>query len=940
MQEGRLSPVGRRIRPAIREGVFAEPGGWTTAYTGCPDIGKEPGHAARNHAFDDPGSSVSARHRAADRLLRLEDDPVLGPRGSSHLRNRKNVLEDNHVRSISLIVAILALGLCSAAVDAQPSSPVDSAGIVRSLGRLPIHFVENHGVCSEEVAYFVSGADKTLFFTPTGMTIAFHDRTRRWAVKLDFVGADPNVKPRGEDRRRATISYFVGREADWKTGLPTYGKIVYENLWPGIDLVYRGRVNRMKYEFRVRPGADPRHIRLRYRGADRVFVTETGGLRVETPVGGFEDASPVAYQVVDGERRPVEMAYDRDRKIEASGAGYRFRLGHFDPTRPLILDPAILVYCGYIGGADYDDNYSVAVDSLGNAYVTGETGSNESTHKFPVAVGPDLTYNGAGDAYVAKVDQVGGGLVYCGYIGGTDYDYGEGIAVDATGAAYLIGYTDSDETSEKFPVKVGPDLTFAGNTDAFVAKIDATGKSLVYCGYIGGNRSEYPFDIAVDAAGNAYVVGDTDSDENTGGFPVKGGPDLTHNGSYDAFVAKVNPQGSAFVYCGYIGGAQSDGAWGGITVDAQGNAYVVGETRSNQTTDRFPVIVGPDLTFNSTTGADLFVAKVNATGGALDYCGYIGGAKNEYAGTIAVDAAGSAYVCGETASNETTDNFPVKVGPDLTYNGGSGDAFVAKVNPQGLALDYCGYIGGSSSEGAWDIAVDGGQNAYVVGDTGSSEATFPVTVGPDLTYNGGGDAFVARVNRSGKVLDYCGYIGGQAADAAYGVDVDPAGSAFVTGDVDSNETTDRFPVKNGPDLTYNLNTDAFVAKVEFVDIVATGSPRPGNTVTFLLVATGDPGRAYQVGSSLGIGPIPIGNRALGLSPDAMLFLSVSGVLPQVFSAYVGFIAKTGQAQAAINLPNAPSLVGLRIHSAFVTLDALAPFGLRSISNTASFTVLR
>jgi hypothetical protein len=353
-------------------------------------------------------------------------------------------------------------------------------------------------------------------------------------------------------------------------------------------------------------------------------------------------------------------------------------------------------------------------------------------------------------------------------------------------------------------VIVGPDLTSNGDSDAFVAKVNAAGTALVYCGYIGGSGSDAAYGISVDGSGNAYVTGNTSSSEAT--FPVAVGPDLTQNGDNDAFVAKVNAAGTALVYCGYIGGSSADYG-SGIAVDGSGNSYVTGYTDSTEAS--FPGKVGPDLTFNGGTH-DVFVAKVSTTGGSLVYCGYIGGSSDDHGFGIAVDGSGNAYVTGATASTQAT--FPATVGPDLTSNGDS-DAFVAKVNAAGTALVYCGYIGGSSADYGYGIAVDGSGNAYVIGLTLSDQATFPVKVGPDLTFNGGTyDAFVAKVSTTGGSLVYCGYIGGSDAESGRGIAVDASGNAHVTGVTFSTQAT--FPVIVGPDLTFNGGTyDAFVAKV-------------------------------------------------------------------------------------------------------------------------------
>ena len=763
----------------------------------------------------------------------------------------------NLINYLVILALILPGGIQPALPQTLSSSPAAPASantapaLKPDFGQLPLYFVENRGQVDERVAYYIQGSDKTIYFTSEGVTFALtrpssDESTRnpkstighrrapddaharplthshsptlpysRWVVKLDFVGANPNVRPVGQEMTEAVISYFKGKPDEWHTGLRTYSRILYANLWPGIDLVYYGTMNQLKYEFVVRPGADPNQIRLAYRGATDVRLNASGQLEVTTPLGSFTDDAPTAYQEIGGQRVTIPITYaleqtpftffDPKSAIQNSKS-YGFLVGDYDPARPLVLDPAVLVYAGYIGGAGGEAGYGIAVDGAGNAYVTGWTNSTEST--FPVTVGPDLTFNGDVDTFIAKVNAAGTGLVYAGYIGGNSYDYGTDIVVDGAGNAYVIGYTGSTEAT--FPVMVGPDLSFNGGglsffTDAFVAKVNLAGTGLVYAGYIGGADDDWNAGIAVDGAGNAYITGFTGSTEAT--FPVMAGLDLTFNGGiYDAFVAKVNSAGTGLVYAGYIGGAGGEAGYG-IAVDGAGNAYVTGWTGSTEAT--FPASVGPDLSHNGGLN-DAFVAKVNSAGTGLVYAGYIGGVGDDYSRGIAVDGAGNAYITGETIySTEAT--FPVTVGPDLTFNG-SHDAFVAKVNPAGAGLIYAGYIGGAGDESGYDIAVDGAGNAYVTGWTGSTEATFPVIVGPDLAFNGGlNDAFVAKVNEAGTALVYAGYIGGAGDENSRGIAVDRAGNAYIMGQTGSTEAT--FPVMVGPDLTHNGGYEAFVAKV-------------------------------------------------------------------------------------------------------------------------------
>jgi len=758
-------------------------------------------------------------------------------------------------------------GIPAASRQRSSSSSAPAGRILHAqpdFGKMPVNFIPNRGQLDERVAYYIQGEDKTIYFSAEGLTFVLaktneeressglenqrlDERTlgkqatssglpaeleraknSRWVVKLDFLGANPDVNPVGADETGTVISYFRGRPGNWKTGLPAYSRIIYSNLWPGIDLVYSGSRDKLKYEFIVHPGANPSRIRLAYRGASSVLRNKEGCLAVSTPSGGFEDGLPLAYQEDAGKRLNVALAYkiadNGDRRTadndfgetEGGSVEYGFEVGTYDQTKALILDPVILTYCGYVGGPSYDYGYGIAADSKGCAYITGYTYSMGTA--FPVAAGPDLTFNGgSADAFVAKLNAAGTAFEYCGYIGGSGNDYGYGIAVDLSGNAYVTGYTNS--MASTFPVLKGPYLTYNGLMDVFVAKVKADGTALDYCGYIGGSDNDYGRSIAVDGSGNAYVTGYTSSTAST--FPVSTGPYLIHNGLIDVFVAKVKADGTALDYCGYIGGSGNDYGYG-IALDLSGNAYVTGATASTEAT--FPVLTGPYLTHFGLM--DVFVAKVKADGTALDYCGYIGGSGNDYGYGIAVDLFENAYITGVTSSTAT--DFPVLGGPDMTYNGGYYDAFVAKINAGGTSLSYCGYIGGAGYDAGTGIAVDGWGDAYITGYTSSKEDSFPVKGGPSLTNNGSFDAFVAEVDEVGENLMFCGYIGGADSDLGMGValDADGSGNIFLTGNTYSNESS--FPVIEGPELSYSGSRDGFLAKIYNKSIILK-SPNGGES---------------------------------------------------------------------------------------------------------------
>ncbi len=713
------------------------------------------------------------------------------------------------------------------------------------LGRLAVNFFPNYGQLDERVEFYIEGKNQAIYFSKNGVTFALqsfrpdrrNDRKNeilnapawpesssshrlvegaRWIVKVDFLDANPGVEPRGEGETGMRLSYFRGGPESWKTDLPAYARIVYPDLWPGIDLVYSGATGELKSEFIVHPGSDPSRIRLAYRGADSVVVDEAGRLIASTPEGTLVEAPPVAYQEISGKRLAIPSAHRIVGRSEASSAQENiqegtggsticgFRVAEYNRNEPLILDPVILTSCGYIGGPDLDYSYGIAVDPAGHIFITGYTYSVSS---FPVSAGPDLSFNGGdADAFVAKVNASGTAIEYCGYIGGSGNDYGYGIAIDRAGNAYVTGYTSSNELS--FPVRKGPDLSHNGRLDVFVAKVKADGSALEYCGYIGGSDDDFGRGIAVDAAGNAYLAGSTYSSQSS--FPVAVGPQLIYGGNRDAFVAAVAASGNDLLYCGYVGGSGEDIA-SGVALDGEGNAYIVGSTNSpTNALPAFPATIGPDLEPGGLF--DAFAAKIAAGGTALVYCGYIGGSGDDFGSGIAVDTEGNAYITGTTSSTE--DSFPVLLGPDLNYNGGPSDAFTARIWKDGSFLVHCGYIGGSEYDSGTGIAVDGYGFVYVTGYTSSAEDSFPVKEGPALALSGSFDVFVAKVRRIANNLDFCGYLGGADADLGTGIALDQTGSGkiYLTGHTYSTELS--FPVAIGPDLTHNGRRDGFVAKIQ------------------------------------------------------------------------------------------------------------------------------
>jgi uncharacterized repeat protein (TIGR01451 family) len=793
------------------------------------------------------------------------------------LRNRKRMF------ALAALMSILVMGFLGSPIPAIAASS-ETAPITlssaetnraqRLAANLPIYFIENQGQLDRRAAYYVHGRDKVIYFTAGGLTLVLQSTRRqaalsqgssvdsasderaaaavaRLALQVEFVGADLNALPSGENPSTALISYFNGRPEEWKSAVKSFTRLVYADLWPGIDLVFSGVANRLKYHFVVKPGADPRVIQLRYHGADSVDVNHDGQLEVRTQLGDLKDDKPTAYQESHSVVADVDAAYDLRPKEDGGSYQYGFKLANYDRSLPLIIDPAILVYSSFIGGSGDDRGNAIAVDADGNAYITGETNSLESS--FPDVAGPDLSFSGSVDAFVAKVNAAGTALIYAGFIGGTGDDRGKAIAVDSAGNAYVAGGTTSTEIS--FPVTAGPDLTHNGATDAFVAKVNASGTALIYAGFIGGTGIDQGNAIAVDSLNRAYVAGSTSSQALSfpggNGFGALATFDNLDNGGVDGFVVRVAADGAALEYASFIGGTGDDGV-SGIAVDGAGAAYLTGDTNSNGLS--FPVTGGLDPVQNG--GVDAFVAKVDPTGTALVYSGFIGGGGDERGKGIAIVPGCAsnceAYIVGETNSTEVS--FPVTGGPDLTQNGGL-DGFVAKVNAAGTALLYAGYIGGIGTDRANGIAVDSSGIAYVVGETDSDQASFPSGVGfgsltsSDNTHNGAIDGFVAGVNPAGTALIFASYIGGIANDRAKAIAVDDNGDIYVTGETEANSVT--FPVGgtvNSPfaiDDSQNGGVDAFVMKICVtvctdlgVTQVALPDPvRVGDNVTYTLKVT-------------------------------------------------------------------------------------------------------
>ncbi len=532
---------------------------------------------------------------------------------------------------------------------------------------IPLFFFRNPGIANSEISFIVETPELRAGFRKD--SVAFHLQNTQVSVR--FAGANPDTRIEPSDPLPGTANFLMGDDASrWSTGNATYRKIVYRELYAGIDMNYSGDSSRMKSEFVVARGADPALIRLAY-DAGHVSIDANGELVVNTATGELREAAPEIYQDVAGQHVKIEGHY---RMLADRVVG--FEIGPYDRTQTLVIDPTIS-YSTYLGGSAAGTVTAVAVDSADNLYVTGWT----SALNFPIVGAVQSSDQGGVDAFVVKLNAAGTAIVYATYIGGNGDDRAAAIAVDSSGEAYVTGST----ASTNFPLVSSLRPTLGGGRDGFVFKLNSTGNTLLWSTLLGGASNDWGNAIALDSSGNAYVAGDTLSTD----FPTRNPFQPANGGLQEAFVTELSSAG-ALVYSTYLGGSQSEHA-GGIAVDGSGNMYVTGGTFSTN----FPT-KNPFQSANA-GGQDAFITKIAAGGASLIYSTYLGGTSGsvslpEEANGIAVDSSGNAYVAGMTNSI----GFPVTSGAFQTAFRGGQDGFVVKINAAGSALAYGTLLGGSS----------------------------------------------------------------------------------------------------------------------------------------------------------------------------------------------------------------------------------------------------
>jgi hypothetical protein len=614
---------------------------------------------------------------------------------------------------------------------------------------------------------------------------------------MSVVGAYPEATITGEDELPGKFHYFVGNDPSlWRTNVPSFAKVRYHEVYPGIDLVYYGNEGQLEYDFVVAPGADPGRIELAIDGADSVEVEPNGDLRLEVAGRVLRWRKPVLFQEVAGRRVPVPGEYVlQPRAANATDDSIRrvrFRIPEYDRSLALVIDP-VLAYSTFLGGWYGDGARAVAVDAGGCAYVTGQTFSSSSVGEpFPTTPGAFRRSFLEAAAFVTKFNATGDQLVYSTFLCGTGgpgrSSGGSGIAVDDAGSAIVTGGTGARD----FPRKNAVQSTYGGgDTDAFVTQLSPDGSALVFSTYLGGRGSDTANNrVKLDAGGNVYVAGMTESPN----FPTLNPVQAVYGGDGDWFLTKLDATGTNLLYSTFLGGTTRE-VMHDLAVDPAGHAYVAGMVSKS-----------------GEEGYGILVRKLNTSGTSMEYAASL---TNAYVNAIDVDRHGALHVVGSLSGTlPTTSNAfqPMPAGDD---------AFVGKLNAGGTGWDYLTYLGGTSDDGANAIAVDASGNAYVAGSTRSTD--FPVRDALQEAHGSsdyGVTCFVSKLNPTGSGLVWSTYLGGSSGDQNWSLGerpnaltVDPSGGVYVVGDTSSYD----FPVLNAfqsePSTPGHRPFEAFVTKI-------------------------------------------------------------------------------------------------------------------------------
>lgn len=673
-------------------------------------------------------------------------------------------------------------------------------------GNRQLYFISNQGQFHEKVAYCARATGYTLWITAGGITFdgsiqdnSFNavnsetldlssikerqepiEYTRR-VLRTSFSGANKDMRMIPLDVTDHHVNFFMGKDrSEWRAGIPTSQTVLYQDIYPGIDLKVYGMENKNTYEYFIRPGGDVKNIELKYEGCGRAIPTGEGNLTFETGQYALQHKRPTGCLYRGENKQPIEVKF-----TQTGTDSFGFNVDQYDEGAELVIQQDVVISVAEEGVGSHDMGYKIAVDSSGGVYITGRTKSID----FPIINSRRSKFSGGDDVFVSKLNA-SGVIIYSTYLGGASCDYGKGISVGSDGAVFVTGITDSAD----FPTSNALYDHPAGGFDAFIAKLDPSGSRLVYSTYLGGSSDESGQSLTVDPTGAVCAVGWTQSDD----FPTQDAYNHRRSGRRDVFVTKIHPTGKSLMFSTYLGGDSMDFGKD-ISLGSSGTIWVTGYTGSAD----FPV---KDAIFPELSGKlDAFITQLDVSGSALIFSTYLGGSSNDIGNAISNESKGSVFITGYTDSAD----FPIKNGLDETLSG-SVDAFVTKIRVSDKSLVCSTFLGGSSEDSGCDIEVDSTGAIYLTGYTNSKD--FPAHNSQNERLAGDRDAFVTKIDPTGSSLSYSTYLGGDSSDYGRGIAVDRQGSAYVTGYTSSND----FPIRNAFNQFLSGRDDAFVTKINAV----------------------------------------------------------------------------------------------------------------------------
>jgi len=618
------------------------------------------------------------------------------------------------------------------------------------------HFIENQGqIVNDEVIFIYSNSP--VYFLMDKIVISLDDGYANQMINITFPSSN-HVKPIGEKTLDYRSNYiYTNKQENWHTDVNNYQQIKYPNLYNGIDLIYYSSDSGLKYDWMVHPGANPNDIQIQYHNIESLSIDNAGSLVIQT----------MHTKMLLNEKAPRCFQNDREVRCDHQMTdmdGITYRIGDYNPTETLIIDP--LLFSTYLGGPSINYGNGIDIDNDGNVYVTGRAQDKGWPEKFPTHGGAyDKHSDRDGDVFVTKFNSEGTKIIYSTFVGGTRQDDGISIQVDENGYATVTGTTSSLD----FPTTPGAYNRTTGTS--FVFKLNERGSELISSTYI---ATVFVRDFTTDIEGNYYFTGKV----NKGNLPTTDGAiDSSYNGEYDTFICKISWNMTTMLYATYIGGAKHDYG-NGIAVDKDFNAYVVGHTYSKE----FPTTEGAYDTSHDRKN-DAYLIKINYNATSVIFSTYIGGDMGDTAWDIEIDEFGNSYITGNTASA----NFPTTDNANDTTHDGSHDVFVTKINSDGNKLILSTLLGGIGWDQADDISLDEKQNIYISGWSNSTD--FPTTPKSyDETLNGKSyDIFLAKYNNNVTNLLYSTLIGGSNSDKSYDmvlVGDDTVCTIGVTGSLD------------------------------------------------------------------------------------------------------------------------------------------------------------